>query len=43
MLDCVATALHMGGTTQVWDAVVPARASGKTIAMFRCSQLILST
>ena len=42
MLDCLATALHMGGTTQVWDAVVTARASGKTIAMFRCTQLILS-
>ena len=41
MLDCVATAVHNGGTTQVWDAVVTARSSGKVIAMFRCTQLIL--
>ncbi len=41
MLDCVATAAHMGRTSQVWDAVVSARASGRTIALFRCTQLIL--
>jgi 1,4-dihydroxy-2-naphthoyl-CoA hydrolase len=41
MVDCVATAVHMGGTTHVWDAVVTARASAKAIAMFRCTQLIL--
>src|SRR5262245_36333886 len=34
VLDCLATAIHIGGTTQVWDAVVTARTSGKTIAMF---------
>ena len=41
MLDCVATAVHMGRTTHVWDAVVSARAAGKAIAMFRCTQLVL--
>ena len=41
MVDCVATAVHLGGTTQVWDAVVTARASGKVIALFRCTQLVL--
>ena len=41
MLDCVATAVHMGGSTQVWDAVVTSRSSGKAIAMFRCTQMIL--
>ena len=41
MLDCVATAAHMGRTSQVWDAVVSARVSGRTIALFRCTQLIL--
>jgi 1,4-dihydroxy-2-naphthoyl-CoA hydrolase len=34
-----ATLVHAGRTTQVWDAVVAAH--GKTIALFRCTQLIL--
>lgn len=38
---CVATAVHLGKTTQVWDAVVTHRESGKTIALFRCTQMIL--
>jgi len=38
---CVATAVHMGKTTQVWDAVVTSKESGKTIALFRCTQMIL--
>jgi acyl-coenzyme A thioesterase PaaI-like protein len=37
----VAKALHLGKTTQVWDAVVMHRESGKTIALFRCTQLII--
>jgi 1,4-dihydroxy-2-naphthoyl-CoA hydrolase len=37
----VATPVHLGKTTQVWDATVTHRESGKTIAMFRCTQLIL--
>ena len=32
---------HRGRTTQVWDAVVTHRESGKAIALFRCTQLIL--
>lgn len=28
-------------TTQIWDAQVTDEASGKTIALFRCTQLIL--
>ena len=38
---CQATLLHGGRTTQVWDAVVTDQASGKTIALFRCTQMIL--
>jgi 1,4-dihydroxy-2-naphthoyl-CoA hydrolase len=38
-IDCVATAAHLGRTTQVWDAVVTHQ--GKTIALFRCTQMIL--
>jgi len=41
VLRSVATAAHMGRTTQVWDAVVSHVESGKTIALFRCTQLIL--
>jgi 1,4-dihydroxy-2-naphthoyl-CoA hydrolase len=37
----VATPLHLGKTTQVWDATVTHRETGKIIAMFRCTQLIL--
>ncbi len=37
----VATAAHLGRTTQVWDAVVTDKDSGKTIALFRCTQMIL--
>ena len=41
MVECVAKAVHLGKTTQVWDAVVTHRESGKTIALFRCTQLVL--
>ena len=40
-LDCVATAAHLGRTTQVWDAVVTHRETGRTLALFRCTQMIL--
>jgi 1,4-dihydroxy-2-naphthoyl-CoA hydrolase len=32
---------HLGKTTQVWDASVTHRETGRTIAVFRCTQLIL--
>jgi len=32
---------HLGRTTQVWDATVSHVETGKTIALFRCTQLIL--
>lgn len=40
-VECVATPAHLGKTTQVWDAVVTHRDSGKTLALFRCTQMIL--
>jgi len=40
-IECTATAAHMGKTTQVWDAVVTHRETGKTLALFRCTQMIL--
>ena len=38
---CTATPLHLGRTTHVWDAVVTDEASGRKIALFRCTQMIL--
>jgi uncharacterized protein (TIGR00369 family) len=32
---------HGGRTTQVWDAVVTHASTGKKMALFRCTQLIL--
>ncbi len=40
VITCTATRLHGGRTTQVWDAEVKDE-RGKTIALFRCTQLIL--
>ena len=36
-----AHSLHLGRTTQVWDANVSHVESGRTIAEFRCTQLVL--
>jgi 1,4-dihydroxy-2-naphthoyl-CoA hydrolase len=38
-LTAEASMVHGGRTTQVWDAVV--RADGRTLALFRCTQLVL--
>lgn len=40
-LICEATRPHHGRTTQVWDAVVINEQTGKTLALFRCTQIIL--
>jgi len=40
-LACVATPGHLGRTTQVWDSVVTRKADGGTIALFRCTQMVL--
>lgn len=40
-IECVATPLHTGRTTQVWDAIVTHRESGRTLAHFRCTQMVL--
>ena len=41
IITCLATRLHSGRTTQVWYAEVKDEGSGKTLALFRCTQLIL--
>ena len=40
-IEVLAKAAHLGRTTQVWDATVSHRESGKTIALFRCTQMVL--
>jgi 1,4-dihydroxy-2-naphthoyl-CoA hydrolase len=38
---CVATQVHGGRTTQIWDAQVADESNNKPIALFRCTQLII--
>jgi 1,4-dihydroxy-2-naphthoyl-CoA hydrolase len=38
---CRATPVHLGRTTQVWDAEVTAEGNGAMIALFRCTQMVL--
>ena len=40
-LACVASPVHQGSTTQIWDAVVTDRARERKVALFRCTQLII--
>jgi 1,4-dihydroxy-2-naphthoyl-CoA hydrolase len=40
-IACVATPAHLGNTTQIWDAVVADKATGRRIALFRCTQMVL--
>jgi 1,4-dihydroxy-2-naphthoyl-CoA hydrolase len=40
-IEVVASNVHAGRTTQVWDAAVTVAGSGKTIALFRCTQSVL--
>ncbi|ALP62311.1 MULTISPECIES: PaaI family thioesterase [Paraburkholderia] len=39
-IRAVAKAVHLGRSTQVWDATVTAP-DGKTMALFRCTQIVL--
>ncbi|MCL4716826.1 MAG: PaaI family thioesterase [Hyphomonadaceae bacterium] len=38
---CAASLVHGGRTTQVWDAVVTDERTARTIALFRCTQMLL--
>ena len=38
---CMARPVHLGKTTQIWDAVVTNKETGKTMALFRCTQMVL--
>jgi len=41
ILECRAKCVHQGQTTQIWDSRVTDRESGKLVAEFRCTQMIL--
>lgn len=40
-VSCVARLVHGGRQTQVWDAEAVNRDSARTLALFRCTQMIL--
>jgi len=40
-VHCEAKRIHGGRTTEVWDATLTASATGKLMALFRCTQIIL--
>jgi len=40
VIECMATPVHLGRMTQIWDAVVTDDKNRK-IALFRCTQMIL--
>jgi uncharacterized protein (TIGR00369 family) len=40
-VSCRCTPVHLGRQTHVWDAVVTNEASARTMALFRCTQMVL--
>jgi 1,4-dihydroxy-2-naphthoyl-CoA hydrolase len=40
-IACRASLVHGGRTTQIWDAIVTDEATDRTLALFRCTQLVL--
>jgi 1,4-dihydroxy-2-naphthoyl-CoA hydrolase len=41
-VTCRCTPAHLGRQTQVWDATVVNESSGRVIALFRCTQMVLA-
>ncbi len=41
MVTGAARLVHGGRTTQVWDAEATNQTTGKAMALFRCTQLVL--
>lgn len=41
VVECEARLVHGGRQTQVWDAEARNRTTGKTMAVFRCTQIVL--
>ena len=40
-LNCIASVVYLGQNKQVWEAIITHRESGKTIALFQCTLMIL--
>jgi len=40
-VEGVARPVHVGRSTQVWDAQIVNASTGKTMALFRCTQMVL--
>jgi len=43
VMTCQARPIHVGGSTHVWDAVIKHKETDKTLAFFRCTQMILKS
>lgn len=41
-VTCRCTPVHLGRQTHVWDAVVTNDTTGRTMALFRCTQMVLA-
>jgi uncharacterized protein (TIGR00369 family) len=41
-VTCRCTPVHLGRQTHVWDATVVNETSGRVIALFRCTQMVLA-
>lgn len=41
-VECVCTPVHLGRQTQVWDALIENATTGKKMALFRCTQMVLA-
>jgi uncharacterized protein (TIGR00369 family) len=40
-VECRCVPVHLGKATHVWDATVTNLSSGRTMALFRCTQMVL--
>ena len=40
-VTCRCTPVHLGRQTHVWDATVTNETTGRTMALFRCTQMVL--
>ena len=40
-VTCVAVPAHLGRQTHVWDCTVTNETTGRTMALFRCTQMVL--
>jgi uncharacterized protein (TIGR00369 family) len=40
-VTCRCTPMHLGRNTHVWDAVVTNETTGRTMALFRCTEMVL--